>query len=134
VSGKIEWISTQVDPKTRTIEVRVPLENPGGKLRDHTFGLGRVILREDDQAVVVPSEAVHWAGDSYVVFVKDKNFDKEGQPKFFHVRSVRTGARTDDGKLEILVGLFPEEVVATRNSGVLRGDLLKDKIGAGEAD
>ncbi len=134
VSGHLDWISTQADPKTRTVELRAPLANPAGKLRDHTFGLGRVILRADDQAVVVPSDAVHWVGDSFVVFVKDKDFDKEGAPKLFHVRSVRTGGRTDDGKTEILVGLFPGEVVATRNSGVLRGDLLRDKIGAGEAD
>jgi cobalt-zinc-cadmium efflux system membrane fusion protein len=134
VTGKIDWVSTRVDAKTRTLSVRVPLANDDGTLRDGAYGLGRVLLRRDDQAVVVPGEALHWTGESHVVFVKDRNFDVKGQPKVFHVRSVRPGARTEKGEVELIVGVFPGEVVATTNSGVLRGELLKGKIGAGEAD
>ena len=133
VGGKIDWISTRVDAKTRTIRVRVPLANKEGQLRDQTYGLGHIILREDRQAIVIPNEALHWTGESHVVFVCDRNFESEGAPKVFHVRSVRPGARLDQ-TTEIIVGLFPGEVIASRNSGVLRADLLKAKIGAGEAD
>jgi cobalt-zinc-cadmium efflux system membrane fusion protein len=87
-------------------------------------------LRYEPRAVVVPSEAVHWDGCCNVVFVRDKNFLAEGSPKFFHVRKVRTGFKDDNGT-EIIVGLLPGEVVASKNSVVLEAQLLKSNLGAG---
>ena len=49
------------------VKARAALPNDGGRLRANTFGRGRVILREEPAAVVVPSEAVHWEGDCFVV-------------------------------------------------------------------
>jgi cobalt-zinc-cadmium efflux system membrane fusion protein len=64
------------------------------------------------------------------VFVRDKNFLHEGAPKVFHVRKVRPGAR-DDKYTEIIAGVLPGEVVATKGSGTLRGELLKNNLGEG---
>jgi cobalt-zinc-cadmium efflux system membrane fusion protein len=140
--GVVEDISPDVDPQTRTVKVRASLLNKTGWLLHRTYGVGRVVIRRDDQAIVIPSAALHWTGESHVVFVRHKNFDEKDHPKVFHVRSVRPGPRLEktlpDGRVEqwteIIVGLFPDEWIATTNSGVLRGDLLKGKIGAGEAD
>jgi membrane fusion protein, heavy metal efflux system len=104
--------------------------NPDGTLMAHTFGTGRVILRAEQDAIVVPSEAVHWEGDCHVVFVRDKHFLDAGAPKVFHVRSVRPGV-DHAGNTEIIAGLLPGEVVATRNSAALRAELLKNNLGAG---
>lgn len=66
-----------------------------GRLRDETFGSGRIILREEPEAIAVPNESVHWEGCCFVVFVRDKHyFDSPNSPKVFHVRSVRIGAVT----------------------------------------
>ena len=48
----------------------------------------------------------------------------------FHVRTVRLGAK-DDKQTEIVAGLLPGEVVATRGSSLLRAELLKDNLGEG---
>ena len=128
--GKIVWISTEADRKTRTVKVRVSLDNSHGRLRANTFGTGKVVLREESQAIVVPNTAVHWEGCCHVVFVRDKDFFKEGAPKVFHVRTVRPGAK-DDKYTEIIAGLLPGEVVATKGSGVLRSQLLRNNLGAG---
>ena len=48
----------------------------------------------------------------------------------FHVRKVRPGAR-DDTNVEIIAGVLPGEVVATKGSGVLRAELLKNNLGGG---
>jgi cobalt-zinc-cadmium efflux system membrane fusion protein len=128
--GTVAWTSTGVDEKTRTVKVRVELPNPRGELRDSTFGTGRVVLREEKDALVVPTEAVHQVGDCHVVFVRDKDFLREGVPKLFHVREVRPGALSEAGRLtEIVVGLLPGEVVATKGSDVLRAQLMKDQLG-----
>ena len=128
--GKIVWISTEADHKTRTVKVRASLDNTEGHLRANTFGTGQVILRQESYAVVVPNAAVHWEGCCHVIFVRDKDFFKEGAPKVFHVRTVRPGAR-DEKYTEIIAGVLPGEVVATKGSGVLRSELLRNNLGAG---
>lgn len=62
VAGTVTWISTDVDSETRTVTVRGELENPGGQLRNETFGTGEVTLRSEPLAILVPDEAVHWEG------------------------------------------------------------------------
>ena len=131
VTGRLTWISTAADKQTRMVRVRADLPNPDGELRDETFGTGRVILREEQNAVVVPREAVHWEGCCYVVFVRDKDyFDSPDSPKVFHVRSVRMGA-TNGQSTEIVAGLLPGEVVVTKGSDVLQAQLLKNNLGEG---
>lgn len=130
IKGSLAWISTEADDQTRTVKVRVNLPNRQGRLRANTFGTGRIVLREEPRAITVPSEAVHWDGDCNVVFVRDKNFLKEGAPKFFHIRKVRVGVK-DGGATEIIAGLLPGEVIASKNSVVLEAQLLKSNLGAG---
>ena len=71
-SATISWISTAVDEKTRTVQVRADLPNPDGRHLARTFGAGQIVLREEKDVVLVPSEAVHWEGDCNVVFVRDR--------------------------------------------------------------
>jgi multidrug efflux pump subunit AcrA (membrane-fusion protein) len=87
--GHIDWISPTVEPKSRTLPVRVSVTNSGGKLRDNTFGSGRICAGEP-RAIVVP-RSMHSAGDVQLVFVRDKNYFTEGG-EVFHVRQVRIGA------------------------------------------
>jgi cobalt-zinc-cadmium efflux system membrane fusion protein len=130
MGGQITWISTEIDHKTRTLQVRATLANADGGLRANTFGTGRIVLRDEKQAVVVPHEAIQWEGDCYVVFVRDKNFLKEGSPKVFHTRTVRLGAK-DDQNTEIIAGVLPGELVATKGSAVLKAELLRGNLGEG---
>lgn len=130
VQGTITWISTNVDEKSRTVKVRANLANPEGRLRASMFGLGQVVLREEKNAIVVPNEAVHWEGDCFVVFVRDKNFLEKDAPKVFHVRKVRVGTK-DAQNTEVIAGVLPGELVATKGSGTLRAELLKNNLGEG---
>jgi len=130
IKGEVSWISTAADEPTRTVKVRANLPNTGGRLKANTFGTGRIVLRDEPKAAVVPSEAIHWDGACYVVFVRDKNWQTPGAPKFFYVRSVRPGVKEGE-RTEIIAGLLPGEVVATRNSVVLEAQLLKNNLGAG---
>jgi multidrug efflux pump subunit AcrA (membrane-fusion protein) len=130
VTGHLSWISTNVDQQTRTLEVRADVANPAGLLRHETFGKGDIILRKAETVSVVPKEAVQWDGSCFVVFVRDKNYFDKDQPKVFHTRTVRPGV-TEDGKTEIIVGVLPGEIVATKGSGVLRSQILKNNLGAG---
>jgi cobalt-zinc-cadmium efflux system membrane fusion protein len=128
--GTITWISTEADHKTRTVKIRAVLPNPEGRLRANTFGMGRIVVREESQAVVVPNGAVHCDGDCYLVFVRDKDFLKPGAPKVFHTRTVRLGVM-DEKQTEIIAGVLPGELVATKGSAALRAQLLRANLGEG---
>ncbi|GHT13545.1 hypothetical protein FACS1894170_09660 [Planctomycetales bacterium] len=129
-AGAISWIAPSVDKTTRTLQVRAEVANPDGKLRDRIFGSGKIVLREEPNGILVPLEAVQATADSQYVFVRDKNFFDENQPKIFYVRQVRLGPKSGRN-VEILAGVLPGEVVVTKGSNVLLAHLLRSNLGAG---
>lgn len=122
--GKVSWISPTADEKTRRIAVRAEIVNDLRELRAGTFGLGRIILRVEPEAIVVPAGAVQFDGRSHFVFVRDKDYLKAGSPKVFHPRMVRVGAKDGDN-VEIIAGLLPNEVVAAKGTALLLKELRK---------
>jgi len=130
IPGKVSWISTSADERTRTVRVRVELPNADGMLRANTFGTGQIVLREETETVLVPKEAVHWDGFCHVVFVRDRRYFEADTPKFYHVRPVRLGVQ-QEGRTEILAGVVPGEVIASKGSTVLAAQLLRSNLGAG---
>jgi RND family efflux transporter MFP subunit len=127
--GEVTWISSDVDPQTRTVRVRAELANDDGELRNESFGHGEIVLRDETDAIAVPGSAIQWDGENSLVFVRDAKFFDDERPKFI-ARSVRTGV-SQDGFTEIIAGVLPGEVVATSGSDVLRAQLLKNNLGAG---
>jgi membrane fusion protein, heavy metal efflux system len=109
--GRVSVISDAVDPITRTLRVRVVLENPNGLLKPLMFGSIR-ILRSSLQGIVVPSAAVVREGnDSYVFVGKATNH--------FERRSVVLG-RAFDGSLEVVKGLTQGDNIVSDGALLLR--------------
>lgn len=130
LAGQVDWIADEIDVKTRTVKVRAQMKNDSRQIKALTFGQGCVVLRETPNAVVVPNDALHWEGCCHIVFVRNKDFLKQDAPKLFEVRKVRPGVKADD-HTELIAGLLPGEVIATRGSEALRVELLKGSLGAG---
>lgn len=126
VSGRVTWVSTAVDDKTRTIRVRAEVDNKDGQLRASTFGTGRIAVRRSPEAVAVPEDALQWEGCSFLVFVRLAD-------DIFQTRKVAIGTR-QDGYVEILAGVADGEVVVTTGSHVLLSEVLKGAMGAGCVD
>lgn len=127
--GTVEWIGRSADEATRTVPVRAVFPNDAGRLRAGTLGQGRVILREESKAILVPHDAVQTFRGSPVVFVRDPNYLKPDGPKAFRPRPVRIGTR-DVEYTEILAGVVADEVVATQGSGLLLAELTRAIDGA----
>jgi RND family efflux transporter MFP subunit len=101
----------QVDPTSRTLKVRLELDNPGHELRPDMFV--NVELRVTrPPALTVPADAILESGMSRTVFVDRGN-------GFFEPRQVETGWR-HGGRVEITKGLDPDEKI------VLSGNFLID--------
>jgi cobalt-zinc-cadmium efflux system membrane fusion protein len=127
--GKVEWIGRAADEATRTVPVRAALPNDAGRLRAGTLGQGRVVLRQEAKAVLVPHDAVQVFRGNPVVFVRDPNYLKPSGPKAFRARPVRVGTR-DTENTEVVAGLAADEVVATKGSGLLLDELTRATDGA----
>ncbi|HEY1784892.1 MAG TPA: efflux RND transporter periplasmic adaptor subunit [Pirellulales bacterium] len=128
VTTSISWISTAVDPKTRTIEVRCDVTNPIARdeqgeptgqflLRANMFGTARVRVEERPAAIVVPTIAVQSCGKNHFVFV---NTDATG----FEARAVDVGIATD-GVTELVHGVRIGERVASEGSHVLKSEVVR---------
>ena len=122
-AGRITWVGTAVDPRTRTIPVRTELANPDGRLRARMFGRAEIQVGKTDSAVVVPREAVQWEGCCNIVFLR------RGET-LFEPRKVRLGLTTERAA-EVLSGLEPGDVVVTKGAFLLKTEILRESIGAG---
>jgi multidrug efflux pump subunit AcrA (membrane-fusion protein) len=105
--GPVTYVAPTVEEKTRTIKVRVEIENSGGDLKPDMFA--DVFLSTDlGLGLVVPESAVIAAGDRQIVFVDLA--DGRLEP-----REVQPGVKTASG-LQILRGVAEKErVVVSAN-------------------
>lgn len=131
-TGSIDYVSPTLDEHTRTVTVRMVLDNPGGELRPGMFGTlalqGETSRSADADGTVlaVPSAALMTLGERRVVFVRG---DEEG---VFVARDVVPGAAAH-GFVEIREGLKAGEPVVTRGAFVLKSVVLGSSIGGGHA-
>jgi len=123
VSGKITWISTELDPRTRTLSVRADIPNPDGRLLANMFARAEVNLAQRPDALVVPESAVQWEGCCNIVFVRKSAMVYE--PRKVHLGIV------SGTMCEVLTGLKIGEEVVTEGSYLLKTEILKGSIGAG---
>lgn len=125
-SGVVAFVAPSVDAMTRTVAVRVRLENPGGALRANMFGEARLATGGADAVFVVPGAAVQRAKGVDVVFVQTAD-------DAFVLRRVQVVAR--EGDLARVTGaLAAGDRVAASGSFVLKTEVLKDSLGAGCCD
>lgn len=121
-AGPVTWISRSLDPRTRTLEARVVLDNSSDLLRAEMFGSARIELRRAD-TVIVPADAVQWDGTCNTVFVRE-------EAGAYEPRRVKLGFRAGDS-YEVVRGLEAGEVVVTTGSFLLKTEVMKGSIGSG---
>jgi Cu(I)/Ag(I) efflux system membrane fusion protein len=111
--GKINFIEPTIESETRTARVRVELPNPDGVLRPDRYA--RLNLRIDlGERLVVPEQAVIYAGESRVVFVD------LGDGRL-QAKKIRTGLRNDDF-IEVLDGLTAGDVIVTSGNFLIASE------------
>jgi RND family efflux transporter MFP subunit len=115
--GSVTEISPVVDAASRTMEVRVNVDNPGSKLKAGMFAKVRVITEQRNNIVKVPGSALlERFGETYVFTV-----DTDPMDPAFRIarRQVVTPGILVDGVLEIQQGLAPNQEVIVRGHSFL---------------
>lgn len=122
-SGKVTWISTQIDPRTRTLPVRVELDNPDGVLRANMFGRAVISVHDREPRLLVPKSAVQWDGCCNIAFVRRNEL-------IYEPRRLRLGPEMGEFFV-VETGLTEGETVVTQGSFMLKTEIMKSSIGAG---
>jgi cobalt-zinc-cadmium efflux system membrane fusion protein len=116
-SGSVDWIASTVDEKTRTLPVRVELENPDKTLKPGMFGtLQLKPSKVANPLPLVPVDAVQKVHGNDVVFLPG---DKAGH---FKPNRVELGAETN-GLVEVTGGLEPNAEIVTSGAFDLKAAL-----------
>jgi cobalt-zinc-cadmium efflux system membrane fusion protein len=118
--GRITYISDLVDPATRTVKVRVEIDNSSGRLKPQMFASFSVSTGEAKKTLSVPDSAVVLEGDKTIVFI----VKEENKERLFEKREVRLGSEVQ-GYYPVLFGLKPGEKVVTKGAFVLKSETLK---------
>ncbi len=105
-TGVVEGHTAQLDPETRTLGVRVRVENPQRKLLPNMRATLTIVTAEADSVITVPLSAVLGEAGNLFVFVQD---DKD--PNTFVRTPVVVGQR-DDRYVEMIEGVLPGANVA----------------------
>ena len=127
-SGKVTYVASTLDEKTRTLPVRVEIDNRDGTLRPGLFGTLHLHRAEEGEepTAAVPEPAVQTIRDETVVFVPGD------EPGTFRAVPVTTGRRAG-GRVAILEGLAPGTPVVVAGAFVLKSQLVRDELGEGHA-
>jgi multidrug efflux pump subunit AcrA (membrane-fusion protein) len=115
--GSITEISPTVDPASRTMEVRVNVENPGAKLKAGMFAKVRIITERKEHIVKIPASAMIQRFGEYYVFTVEPD-SRDPAFKTARRKTVVPGILID-GVLEVQQGLKPEEEVIVRGQSLL---------------
>ena len=103
--GRLVRVSPAANAENRSISVEAEVPNPARQLKAGFFASANIVTRADDQALVVPETAViSFAGVTKLFVVRDN---------VAYERQVRVGTRDNQGLIEIIEGLHPDELVAT---------------------
>ncbi|MET0389101.1 MAG: efflux RND transporter periplasmic adaptor subunit, partial [Polyangiales bacterium] len=122
-SGQVTRIGQQVDPTSRTVDVRVELDNPSGVLRPGMSASANVPIGDATETIVaVPLPAIQRHPRGWCVFIP---LDEEGH---FDMREVGRG-RDLGGEVEILSGLRAGEHVVVDGAFLLKAEADKARGG-----
>lgn len=120
-AGKVVLVNPEVEEKSRTVQVRIEIDNQNARLKPGMFADVEIVTSTLDNVVVIPDEAVQRLDDQEIVFVAT-------DAHTFTKRPVKTG-RAQNGNAEILDGLKDGERVVTKGSFLLKSELLKSQFG-----
>jgi len=103
--GRVEYIYPSLDPKTRTLKVRLRFDNPGEVLKPNMYANVKIFGGPQHDAVVIPVEALIRTGreERVVIALGDGRFES---------RTVKAGIESGDW-VAIIEGVQPGDRVVT---------------------
>jgi Cu(I)/Ag(I) efflux system membrane fusion protein len=104
-NGKVEYIYPSLDPKTRTLKVRLRFENPGERLKPNMYANVKIFGGAKENTIVIPLEGLIRSGreERVILALGDGRFE---------ARNVRAGIESGN-YVEILQGVQEGDDIVT---------------------
>lgn len=118
--GRILKLGEELNPATRTLEVRILVPNPKAVLKPEMYASATVTQPGHRRALLLPEAAVQDIGGLPSVFVRRAD-------KRFEARTVKT-ARKVNGETEITEGIQAGDSVVVNGSFALKSQMLKSTL------
>lgn len=122
MTGTVVQVHHRVDEATRTLSVRIEVNNRQDSLHAGQFTDVEIQTGETDQVVAVPDSAIVLLEGQQVVF---KHEDNELRPVPLDI-GISKGGWT-----EVRAGLFAGDVIVVENAFLIKSLILKSKMGEG---
>ncbi len=110
--GEVDFIDPILNSKTRTVNLRVVLNNKDDVFKPGMFVSANIdgVINENNEALSIPESAILWTGERSVVYLKTN----PDQP-VFEMREVMLGNRIEN-EYEVLEGLFAGNEIVTNGT------------------
>jgi cobalt-zinc-cadmium efflux system membrane fusion protein len=118
--GTITYVGDVLDPATRTMQLRLELPNPDGRLKPEMFATIRLSSEPQPDQLAVPDAALQQDQGRTFVFVQ-RDADT------YEAREVQVG-ESNGSFTTILGGLSEGDPVVTHGAFLLKSELLKKQI------
>lgn len=122
IAGRVTYIAPDVRRETRTAQVRIEAQNPGGRLKFGMLVEARIEGAANAGQLAVPSSAIQRVGSKTVVYVVDPASSSR-----FEERPVEIGAERG-GMVEVRSGLRPGERIVTTGSFFVRAEIERQGL------
>lgn len=128
ITGKLVWVASAIDEKTRRIHARALVTAPPTALRKGLYGEARIHLGAASSSLAVPTGAIQNIDGVPFVFVRV-------EPALYAATRVElTPGGGSEQLTAIRSGLAPGDQIVSQGSYILRSEFLKSLLGAGCVD
>ncbi|MBC2714467.1 MAG: efflux RND transporter periplasmic adaptor subunit [Desulfobacteraceae bacterium] len=110
--GKVTYVYPYLQQKTRDVVIRLEFDNPDLELKPEMYANVKIHTSAGKQGTQIPSESVLRSGERNIVFVS------RGDGKYIP-REVTLGMYLNEGKVHVMKGLAPGEIIVTSGQFLL---------------
>ncbi|MDR0635283.1 MAG: efflux RND transporter periplasmic adaptor subunit [Azoarcus sp.] len=127
-AGTVTYIAATVDKETRTVQARVEVPNPDGRLKPEMFATAAISTQSTNnqadtpRAIVLPEEAVVLMQSQPTVFVEEHGG--------FEARAVELGEKLR-GKVVVKNGLAAGDKAVIAGAYAIKARIMKSQLGEG---
>jgi cobalt-zinc-cadmium efflux system membrane fusion protein len=118
--GRVLRLGEQLDPATRTLQVRVLVPNEHGLLKPEMFANAEIDRAAERERIVIPEAAIQDLNGHKIVFL-------QVAPTRFAVRALET-TPAGAGQVAVVAGLKANDAVVVKGGFILKSQLLRSSL------
>ncbi len=126
VKGKLVWIDTSIDERSRMLKTRAVVSNDNKRLKTGMFGHAQIAIGQISETLRLPKDALQRFETNPYLFVKVED-------DLYDLRRISLGTKSDS-TINVISGIQSDEQVVVAGTFTMMSEFLKSRLGAGCVD